>query len=119
MEDADQSGPPANADLTQAIDRLWVRFLPEMRERASILTATAAALAQNNLSAAQCEAAHAAAHKLAGVLGTFNLTRGTVLARELEISFSREGGPDRDIANHLADAARELLTMIENRKPAT
>jgi HPt (histidine-containing phosphotransfer) domain-containing protein len=118
MERSAQPGSPANADLAQALDRLWGRFLPEMRARASVLAAAAAALAENNLTAAQCEAAHAAAHKLAGVLGTFNLTHGTVLARELEISFSREGGPDRDIANRLADAARELLTMIENRTPA-
>ena len=39
------------------------------------------------------EAAKAAAHKLAGVLGTFDLTRGTDLARELEATYSRESVP--------------------------
>jgi HPt (histidine-containing phosphotransfer) domain-containing protein len=119
MEGPDQPGSPANASLAQAIDRLWTRFLPEMRERASVLAAAAAALAENNLSAAQCEAAHAAAHKLAGVLGTFNLTHGTVVARELETYFSREGGPGSDIANRLVDAVQELRIMIENRNSAS
>jgi HPt (histidine-containing phosphotransfer) domain-containing protein len=118
MKQPVQPEPAANADLNQAIDRLWVRFLPEMRERVSILAAAAAALADGTLTAAQCEAAQAAAHKLAGVLGTFNLTRGTDLARKLEISFSQKGGPDRDAADRLAAAAHELQIVIENRKPA-
>ena len=42
---------------------------------------------------AQREAAHAAAHKLAGTLGTFNLARGTELAREFELLFSAEPRP--------------------------
>jgi HPt (histidine-containing phosphotransfer) domain-containing protein len=116
MERPLESRSPTTADLTQAIDRLWVRFLPEMHERVSVLAAAAAAAAEKKLSAEQCKTAQAAAHKLAGALGTFNLTRGTVVARELEMSFSQEGGPDPGAGRRLAEAAKELRTMIENRK---
>ena len=48
----------------------------------------------NKLSTSDCAAAQAAAHKLAGTLGMFNLMRGTVVARELEQIYSRESAPD-------------------------
>lgn len=110
MDRAEQSA------VTEAIDRLWARFLPEMKERVSVLEAAAAAFAANTLTIQQHQAANAAAHKLAGVLGTFNLTKGTVLARELEIMLSREGGPDPALGERLSSIASELRAMIENRK---
>jgi len=50
------------------------------------------------------------------VLGTFGLTEGTALARELEIMYSREGGPDRSYAAHLAAIAGQLRTIVASRK---
>lgn len=77
--------------------------------------AAADSLAAGALTASRCETAHATAHKLAGVLGTFGLTRGTDLARELEINFSRENGPDPTYAERLAAIAAELRAMVESR----
>ncbi|HVU47708.1 MAG TPA: Hpt domain-containing protein, partial [Terracidiphilus sp.] len=74
---------PVQPDLTAALDRLWVRFLPEIRERVTIVESAIQTLSSGALSAEQKEAAASAAHKLAGVLGTFSLHRGTELAREL------------------------------------
>jgi HPt (histidine-containing phosphotransfer) domain-containing protein len=102
-------------DLNAAIDRLWARFLPEIRERVAVLETAAAAFAADNLSIPQYEAANAAAHKLAGTLGTFNLTRGTVLARELELMYSRENGPDPTLAQQLISITAELRTIVESR----
>jgi HPt (histidine-containing phosphotransfer) domain-containing protein len=110
MDDAQQ------ANLTAALDRMWDQFLPQMRERVAVLEAAAAAFASDRLSLAQHQAANAAAHKLAGVLGTFNLTRGTVLARELEMMYSRDGGPDPALAKKLVEIAAELRAIVENRK---
>ena len=53
---------------------------------------------------------------LAGVCGTFGLTRGTVLARELEIMYSRQNGPDPALAERMKSIAAELHTIIESRK---
>ena len=113
-----QSGVSQEAALAQALDGLWQRFLPQIRERVAILESAAAALAAGPLTEELREAALAAAHKLAGTLGTFGLTRGTVLARELECAFARESSPGSDRGVNLAANAAELRAMVENRKPS-
>ena len=116
MASSAQPEDQAEPDLSQAMDRLWLRFLPEIRERVAILEGAAAAVAARSLSRAGREAAQAAAHKLAGVLGTFSLARGTVLARELEVTFSGESSPGPGSGAHIATIAAELRAMIENRR---
>jgi HPt (histidine-containing phosphotransfer) domain-containing protein len=116
MKTTSQPGPHADAALSQAMDGLWVRFLPELLERVAVLEAAVQAVSKGKLTAKQREAAQSAAHKLAGVLGTFGLTRGTVLARELELTFARESSPRRDAGKKLAEIAAELRAMIESRK---
>jgi len=102
--------------MSEALDRLWLRFLPEIRQRVAILEAAAAAAAKKPLTSSDRDAAKSAAHKLAGVLGTFNLARGTDLARELEAAYSREPTPGPGSAKKLAAATADLRTMIENRR---
>jgi len=113
MEPVDQSGQP---DLAAALDKLWTRFLPEIRARVSILEAAAESAAANALTAEQQQAAASAAHKLAGVLGTFNLSRGTAIARELELLYSAEAPPGPGPASRLASASAELRSLVESRK---
>ena len=110
------SGSAPTPDLGRALDLLWTRFLPEIRKRVDLLEAAASACASNQLSAAERDSAHAAAHKLAGTLGTFSLTRGTDLAREFELAFSGEHAPAPALAERLAAIAAELRTIIEGRK---
>ena len=109
----------AQSAMSEALDRMWARFLPQMRERVDSLDATAQAFAAGTLSVERQEEAQSAAHKLAGVLGTFGLTRGTVLARELELTFARESSPGSEGSAKLAATVAELRTMVESRKPAT
>jgi HPt (histidine-containing phosphotransfer) domain-containing protein len=106
----------AKTALSEALDRMWVQFLPQMQERVAILETAAQAFAVDQLNIDQHQAAQAAAHKLAGVLGTFGLTRGTVLARELEILYSRQNDPDPQLAERLASTAAELRTIVATRK---
>ena len=73
----------AQAALSAALDRLWTQYLPLMQERVEVLEAAAQDFAAGPLSVERQQAARAAAHKLAGVLGTFGLTRGTVLAHTI------------------------------------
>jgi HPt (histidine-containing phosphotransfer) domain-containing protein len=114
MKPSAQSGKQGEA-LSRAIDLLWARFLPEIKERVAVLEAAAVSVAAGKLTTSRREKAHAAAHKLAGVLGTFNLTHGTVLARELEMTYSRESSPGPDSGERLAAIAAELRAMVENR----
>jgi HPt (histidine-containing phosphotransfer) domain-containing protein len=117
MDATGQSGPPA---LTEALDRLWTRFRPEIEQRLGIIEAAAAALAGDSLTGAQLtsaqrEAAYAAAHKLAGVLGTFGLAEGTALARELEHRFAPETASDPASAEEMVRAAARMRALVENR----
>ncbi len=119
MKSSPQSGKQAEEALSQAIDRLWVRFLPKIRERVAVLESAAAAVAAKKLTAPRREKAQAAAHNLAGVLGTFSLSRGTVLARELEVIYSQETSPGPDSGERLAAIAAELRAIVENRPTTT
>lgn len=114
--DATASNAAAKPDLSAALDQLWTRFLPEIRQRVDILQDAAVACAANQLSSQQRTAAHAAAHKLAGTLGTFNLAHGTGLAREFELAVASEEIPGAELANRLADLAGELRSVIESRE---
>ncbi len=106
----------AAQDLTQLLNQLWTRFLPEIRERAEILHSAASACAESAMSDELRESAHAAAHKLAGSLGTFNLGRGTELAREFEQASASEESCKAIGAERLMEIAAEIRTIIEGRK---
>jgi HPt (histidine-containing phosphotransfer) domain-containing protein len=118
MKPHSQPGPLTNAALSQAMDELWARFLPDVRQRVSVLEATAQAAREGKLTAKQSEAAQSAAHKLAGVLGTFGLMEGTALARGLERTFASKSTFGRDARAKLAETVSALRSMIENRKPS-
>ena len=81
-----------------------------MEERVAALEAAGTALTAGRLSDDQREAAQSAAHKLAGVLGTFGLTKGTILAREAEMLCS--GDADPASAAQLTDIAAQLRSLI-------
>jgi HPt (histidine-containing phosphotransfer) domain-containing protein len=105
--------PSPQPSINEALDRLWKQFLPQIEERVAALESAGTALAAGRLSHDQREAAHAAAHKLAGVLGTFGLTRGTILAREAELLYSGETDPEA--ALQLSEIARRLKELVADR----
>ena len=76
--------------MTAALDRLWIKFLPEIERRLATLRLAAASLRNGALTTEEREAAHQDAHKLSGVLGTFGLQAGTELARQAELLLSEE-----------------------------
>jgi HPt (histidine-containing phosphotransfer) domain-containing protein len=102
--------------LNQALDGLWVKFLPLTEDRVDLLELAAAACAANRLSTEDQQAAAAAAHKLAGVLGTFGLAEGTALARELEVLYSGQSSPDPALGARLVSIADQLRSIVQNRK---
>jgi HPt (histidine-containing phosphotransfer) domain-containing protein len=102
--------PPA---MLEALDRLWTKFLPEIENRLAILESAARSQRSRSLSVDEREAAHQAAHKLAGVLGTFGLHRGTELARQAEVGFSDEKPAS---ATELSFWVAELRLLIDQRK---
>ena len=108
--------PGKQTVLSEALNRLWIQFLPQMEERVRALESAGAALAAGTLTVDQRSEAHAAAHKLAGVLGTFGLTRGTVLARELETMYSRRNDSEASLAERFSSITAEIRAIIASRK---
>jgi len=110
------TSPNTVLELTEALDKLWAHFLPEMRNRVAALEEAAAACAGHTLTTAQFREAHSAAHKLAGTLGSFGLARGTDLARELEALYARDKAPDTAQGERLTSLAAELKSIIDSRR---
>lgn len=103
-------------ELDEAMNRLWAHYLPQIEERVATLELAAASLTDGTLTVAQCELASAAAHNLAGVLGTFGLAEGTTLAREAE-AFYCIGPPIEPTVNaRLVEVAVRLRALIASRK---
>lgn len=104
--------------LAAALAQLWLRFEPQMLERVVVLEAAAVAAGQGALGGAQLREAHEAAHKLAGALGSFNLTRGTVLARDLEQLYSAGDPPGVEDAAQLTALAAGIRALIVSHRSA-
>jgi hypothetical protein len=104
-------------ELLQAMDRLWIRFLPEIMERVAIMEAAAAAMVSGTITKSERENAVAAAHKLAGTLGTFKLMDGTVLARDLEACFNPGDAPID--GQYAASLVAKLRAVIDSKKSSS
>jgi HPt (histidine-containing phosphotransfer) domain-containing protein len=109
METADSS------PLAEAMNRLWARFLPEIEERVATLELAATSIRDGSLSPALREQAGAAAHKLAGTLGTFGLDEGTELAREAEMLYA-DDTPGSLMNIRPAAIAAQLRATLAKRK---
>jgi HPt (histidine-containing phosphotransfer) domain-containing protein len=102
--------------LTEAMNRLWTKFLPQMVERVTTLQKAAESAAKGTLGAAEQQTASSEAHKLAGVLGTFGLKEGTELAREAENLYAGPLGESAVISARLTEIAEKLRTIVASRR---
>jgi Hpt domain-containing protein len=98
-----------------ALDGVWQRFYPSIVERVRRVEDGAAALAGGASAEERVALGRAEAHRLAGLLGTFGLPRGSELARSLERTF--EEGAGGSGAQGAAGMAAELHTLIEGAAP--
>jgi HPt (histidine-containing phosphotransfer) domain-containing protein len=108
-------GNAQESSLTEAMNRLWAKYLPRMEERVGTLQRAANSLASGILTATEQELASAEAHKLAGVLGSFGLKEGTELAREAESLYEGPLDGDPVVISRLRTIAEQLRSMIANR----
>jgi HPt (histidine-containing phosphotransfer) domain-containing protein len=109
-------GAGEQPSLVEALNRLWARFRPQIEDRVAKLERAAAALAEGSLTPPQCEEATSAAHKLAGILGTFGLSEGTELAREMEAFYASGPGVHSASDRRPADVALQLRAILASRK---
>ena len=100
----------AQIDATRALlSKLWQRSLPLLRERLTLLDATANAAHAGTLDTALRDRAISEAHNLAGSLGMFGYPDGTEVARKIEILLETPGDPS---PQHLTELAIELRTIL-------
>lgn len=96
--------------------RLWAKHLPKLAERVANLETAAAALTDGTLTRSGREEASSQAHKLAGVLGTFGLHEGTILAREAEAAYLVDPQNNAEIAVRMGEVAAELRAMLSTHR---
>ncbi|WP_446742764.1 Hpt domain-containing protein [Silvibacterium acidisoli] len=90
---------------------IWRTNYPVMMARLVVLQNACQALDAGSLDDVTRGDAYVAAHKLAGVLGTFGLPEGSDIASQLEASLGPEGGvPDKQ---SFSDSVAKLEKMIE------
>jgi CheY-like chemotaxis protein/HPt (histidine-containing phosphotransfer) domain-containing protein len=104
-----------NSEFRAELTRIWDESAAAMCERLDAIDAAGVALLAGSLDERQRAAALAAAHKLAGSLGTFDLPHGSELASELEALLRAPGVPPTMRLSELA----ELLRAIVDQGPPT
>jgi HPt (histidine-containing phosphotransfer) domain-containing protein len=109
----DENGQSQEQKLQSMISALWDRSRHTVVERAALLRTAGDLLAHNRLDEATQMNAVDSAHKLAGVLGTFGLPRGTDLAREAEVLFGQATKPGKMEIERLQVLLAELTHLID------
>jgi HPt (histidine-containing phosphotransfer) domain-containing protein len=102
--------------IQRALAELWERHLPEIAERVSLLERTCKSLRGGVLSEKERESALQAAHKLAGVLGTFGRARGTELARSVESWLATRATALRNL-DQMDSFVSELAEIVHSDSP--
>ena len=109
----DENGQSQEQKLQSMISALWDRSRHTVVERAALLRTAGDLLAHHRLDQATQMNAVDSAHKLAGVLGTFGLPRGTDLAREAEVLFGQSTTPGKVEIERLQVLLAELTHLID------
>ncbi len=97
------------AAIAEKLSALWKASKPTVLERLATLETSCGTWQRSPQDAAARHSAHEAAHKLAGVLGTFGLQRGSQIASELEVIVTR---PENDPPQNMPALLAELRAMI-------
>lgn len=100
--------------IAEIMNRMWDKYLSDIQERVAVLEDAASAVSQGTLTPELREQASSAAHKLAGVLGTFGLDQGTLLAREAESLYAGDGR-EALVDGRAAEIAAQLRAAVASR----
>jgi HPt (histidine-containing phosphotransfer) domain-containing protein len=109
--------PETARPLQELLAALWNRSQSLIADRLVVLRQAQQQLTRDAGDAAARSQGADAAHKLAGILGTFGLPRGTDLARTAEMLLEQ---PDAIVPEKIAELGRwidELETMIRDKSP--
>lgn len=107
-----KSDPSKQQQTVSAINEVWQRFQPRIHEQLKVIEQTSQALLAQAPDA-DVQAALAEAHTLAGALGTFGLTKGSQLARKIEMLLQSDLVWESEETSHLQKLVRALRQEID------
>lgn len=102
-----------SAKLHELLTTLWARSRQTINERLDALHMSLRSLRTNPADAAARKSGGDAAHKLAGILGTFGLPEGTEVARRIELMLESSAPIRTFDLDCLQTAIEQLHQMIE------
>ncbi|MBV8672267.1 MAG: Hpt domain-containing protein [Acidobacteriaceae bacterium] len=110
------SGTPEHAkELDELLQALWVKNYPMLVERLKLIRAATDKLNAGVLNNQTRKDGEEAAHKLAGILGTFGLPQGSVLASKIEALLASDASTYTQGAPELNTWVQELERVIASR----
>ena len=112
-ETSGSTDPAVAARMKTMLAQIWRNSEATLFERIAAIQKAEEQMREGDLSEDQREAARAAAHKLAGVLGTFGLPRGTELARGVEARLQPGELAGPADAGKLAILIEELDSLVK------
>jgi HPt (histidine-containing phosphotransfer) domain-containing protein len=101
--------------LAEKLDALWKTSKPVVMDRLQALEDNCGKWLLSPHNALASEAAHDAAHKLAGVLGTFGMPRGSQLASAIESIVDKPDAATESERGKIPALLRELREAISAR----
>ena len=114
-----KSGRPAwgttDDEVASAIDSMWPAASERFRQRVAVIEDYVADVKSGNAGSADVTGAQDAAHKLAGTLGLFGLTGGSVRAGELDERLNDHPHYDPETVERLALLTNAVRSDIERR----
>jgi len=109
--------PDSNAsEMEELLQGLWTKNYGILQERLKLIRDAYDRLAAGSLdNQTRCDA-ESAAHKLAGILGTFGLPQGSALASKIETALAKEATAVPEFAPQLQSWLTELEAIVASRK---
>ena len=104
--------PDDAKEMSDLLQALWVKNYPLLLERMKLLHAAKDKLNAGCLNEQTRKDGEEAAHKLAGILGTFGLPQGSVLASKIEVLLGGGRSVSAEHAAELSSSVDELDGVI-------
>jgi len=105
----------ASQKIQAMLQVMWKTSRHTIAERIDTLRGAQKSLAEGALDSITRKQAESAAHKLAGILGTFGLPEGTTLASKIEHLLAQEAGINPDQQQELAGLLDGLERQIATK----
>jgi HPt (histidine-containing phosphotransfer) domain-containing protein len=106
---------PSSDKLHQLLLQLWITSKATVAERIETIRSAQKRMEQGKLDNPTRKQAADAAHKLAGILGTFGIPAGSELARQIEVAMEAEDSPESMSAEDLAAILTQLTDLINQK----